>query len=400
MYKRPIAVRSSNPVSHFRRIIVFLLTAFLVLPGGSAAAITITTSDWDDAVLKDGNIDDDVIAMADRIVIRANVDGNVMVMAGDILLDGSVDGDTLLIGGEIMVEGRIDGDFQAVGGDITLNASVGEDVGILAGAILIGKSGTIEGKAWLAGGEVDMRGHVGSRLKIAAAEVVISGTVDGDLLIHGPDIEITETAIIRGDLKYDGPFEAEIHPDAQIFGDVVYSFSDKSKEMEHKAFAFAGASGLVFALGLALIGAVLALAFPRFTIGSAGLVFSQPLRSLGVGFLLLLFAPGVLLICAITIIGLPIAVVLGMVYAFSILLGYLVTALGLARKFSRSRQGSGEDISGGRRAMLAAGGVLLLFIISLIPFIGTLTNFLAIAAGVGAIYTLGFGRYKNKKQTA
>ncbi len=65
-------------------------------------------------------------------------------------------------------------------------------------------------------------GKIGGKLRAAGGTITIGGEIGDDVILHAHTISILASAKIDGDLTYRSEQEAEIHPDAQIAGDVTF----------------------------------------------------------------------------------------------------------------------------------------------------------------------------------
>jgi hypothetical protein len=143
------------------------------------------------------------------------------------------------------------------------------------------------------------------------------------------------------------------------------------------------AGGITVSLGMVLIGALLILAMPRFSREAAGTVEAKPLQSLGMGCVMLIGVPFAIIVLLVTIIGIPLALLLGFGYALLLLLGYLVGAIFLG-DFVLGKVGAAKLDSGWWRVLAMFLALVVLAIVKQMPFIGGLAVFLLFLAGIGA----------------
>lgn len=116
--------------------------------------------------------------------------GNLVAAGRTITVDGSIADDSILAGRSISLSGRL--------GGTTFTA--GETVTLLPGA-------TVDGALFIGAGTAGVAGDVAGDLYVGARSLVIAGTVDGDVHVGAGEIELTESAVIRGDLTYDSEDE-------------------------------------------------------------------------------------------------------------------------------------------------------------------------------------------------
>ena len=364
----------------------------VILMGGE---VNLRSTVDDDVVVMGGEISvgdriaGDVIAAGGEVVAEGDIGGGVTAMGGSVTLDGSVSGDALVAGGEIVADGAIGGKLRMMGGDVLSRAEVAGSLLAAGGNVVLHSLSRVAGNARLAGGDVDVHGNLGGHLEVWGRDIDIGGEIVGDVTLRGVDIAILSSARIGGDLTYRSAKEADIHPDAQIAGDVTFIYSESPARMTGGAMLAFGISWLVFLASLMLLGTVLVLLLPRFTITAARTIGGAPWKSLGLGFALAVGGPIATLILAVTVVGLSVSVVSGAVYMAAIAFGYFVSAIALGRFGARLFHRSGDDTTWGRIAVLAVG-IVVLGLAGLVPVLGVVTTFAALVFGVGALALVSY----------
>jgi hypothetical protein len=145
------------------------------------------------------------------------------------------------------------------------------------------------------------------------------------------------------------------------------------------------------AIAAVLAFAMLALAiFPRITASSTRTLAAAPVRSLGLGLALFFSVPPVAVLLIITIIGIPIGVALIAIQALALVFGYVVTALlvaqGLARTIGR------HTLAGWQQYAFMAAAIVVLALVTSIPYLGAVVLLLASSTGLGALVLQRFSR--------
>jgi hypothetical protein len=90
--------------------------------------------------------------------------------------------------------------------------------------------------------------------------------------------------------------------------------------------------------GLIVTGIVLYLLFPDFTVLASHTTGSDPIKSLGIGLLLVVAMPAIAILTMLTILGIPLGLILFVFYFAALLVGFLVTAF-----FGGGAGGAGRD---------------------------------------------------------
>lgn len=321
------------------------------------------------------------------IEVTGVIDDDLNIMGGDIEVDAEVRGDLSAVGGDISVRGRIDGDIDVIGGQVDIDAEVGQDVSVAGGDVTIGPNAKIDGELEAAGGDVEVAGSVGRGIEAAAAEFTLSGTVTGDVDIRGRKIRIAPGARITGDLIVKGPNEPDVAP-GTVGGQVKYTYAAGrgwrgydygwDGEMGHRFdFEFS----VLSAIWALFIGLLLIYLFPNLTERTAKTLRVHPLRSFGFGLLGIIFIPALAVLLIITVIGLPLGLLLLMLFPVLLFLGFLSTALGLARMIHGDKDGAPSKFT--QLAYLAVV-LLALTLVSLIPIVSDIVALIAVIVGIGA----------------
>jgi cytoskeletal protein CcmA (bactofilin family) len=353
-----------RPPSHAvrRRIALTLALVALLFPlaTGLAAAQSVQGASGT-TVVDEGETVDGIEAAAGTIVVRGTVDGDLSGAAGSI---------------RIAETGRVAGDVQAAAGSIVVDGAVGGSVEAGAGSFDLTETGRIDGS-----------------LDVGAGSMTVDGAVGGDVRAAADSVVLGPNADVGGEFRYDAEMFTE-SPDATVAGGVVEDAGLRGDT----GIAFGAdlaPSWLGSAYGVAVdvaLGAVLLLAFPRFSREVVDRVGGDSLRSGGVGLLALIGTPVLLVLVAVTVVGIPLALAGTAAYVVAIWVGsvygrYALGSLLLDRL----------DVSNRWLALL--GGVLGVAAIGLVPWVGGLADFLVLLLGIGALGLALRDRYRGGSGT-
>ncbi|KPN31091.1 hypothetical protein SY89_01833 [Halolamina pelagica] len=284
------------------------------------------------------------------------------------------------VAGTIVVRGTVDGDLSGTAGTIRIaeSGTVTGNVQGAAGSVIV--AGTVEGDVQIGAGSFDLTetGEIGGDLDVGSGSVFVDGTVGGNVKAGGSTVTLGPNADVAGEFRYDAEQFTQ-SGDASVAGDVV---EDKSLRGESSGFGgfstpswFDTAFGFVTSL---LLGAILLLVFPRFSAGVAARVGGSPIVTFGVGLLTLVGVPILLVLVAVTIVGIP--------FSLAGFAGFLIT-LWIASVYGKYAVGSWllsltETENRWLALLLGLVGFLLL---GLIPVVGGLGEFVATLLGLGAL---------------
>lgn len=291
------------------------------------------------------------------IVREGETVNDLTAIAGTVIVQGTVNGDLTAIAGNVHIAGTVNGDVEAMAGNVRITGSVVGGVTVFGGNVLVGESGTI-----------------GRTLDAAAGEVEINGTIQGDATIGAGRISLGPAALITGNLEYNAG-SLERHPESRVTGSIERV---ESADVAGGPLAPNWATSLYGFLTTLLLGVILLLAFPRFSRRVATRVADDPLTSGGVGLVALIVGPILLVLLAITIIGIPLALLGAFLFALLVWIGNLYGIYSVGGWLL-----SFADVDNRWVALLF--GLLLVALLSPIPLVGGIVQFLLLLLGLGAL---------------
>lgn len=284
---------------------------------------------------------------------------DLTVFGGNVYVEGVVEGNLDAFAGNVFVNGVIEGDVDAVAGNVHVAGDVGGDVSAVGGNVVLERDGEVAGS-----------------FSAAAGTVVVRGTIDGDAEVGAGSIVVESTAVVGGDLTYGGALER--HPDAQVGGVVTQNGEVTVGITEPVPTIPAWFGALYGFLANLLLGALLLLVAPGFSREVAGRVRNEPLVAGGVGLLTLIGVPIALVLLAITIVGIPLAILGALLFATTVWIGVVYGGFALGTWLL-------SLVDEGNRWAALALGLLLLAVLGVIPFLGGLVGFVVLLLGLGSL---------------
>lgn len=311
---------------------------------------------------------------ADTITVGPDetVDG-VQAVAGTVIIQGTVTGDVQVAAGSLVIAGTVEGNVEGAAGSVDIQGRVEGEVSVGAGSLTVGEDG-----------------YIGGTLEGGAGSARFAGTVVGDTEFGAGTILLEPTATFRGDLRYDGELEDR---GATVEGRLI---EDESLgESRTRPFADFG-SALFDVYGFVVtfvLGAVLLLAFPGASQGLSSRVRADPLTTGLYGLVVLVGIPILLILVAITIIGIPLAIVGALLFALA---AWVASVYG--------RYAVGEwlldyvDLDNRWAALLV--GMVAIALVGLVPILGGLVEFLVLLLGLGGLAIVGRRAYRGRGEGA
>ncbi|ASG20082.1 bactofilin family protein [Nitrospirillum viridazoti] len=341
-----------------------------------------------------------------NVTVDQAADDTVIALGRNVQLNSTVAGSAILISSTATVSGTVADSLIVVSGSTTLTGQVGGDVVLVAGNIDMQKGSVVSGDATLLGGEVTLNGTVAGDVAVKGGELTVAGTIMGDVDATSGKLILQPGAHIMGDVTFSGGHALELPAGAHIEGKVQY----KGDGMEHHRHRdrdedadtdggndtrghhhsgwhiwmpwFGGIGMISFAVGMLLVGAVLYILFPGTVTNVAAGIAGDPGPAAVKGLVLLVLVPLFSLFCLITIIGIPVALVLGFAYILALMVAMPLAGFALADMVTQRR---GPPVSPGDRIRRYALVVLILAVLQLIPFVGGLVKFGLLMMGLGGL---------------
>ena len=324
-------------------------------------------------------------AAASVIEIAGTVTGDLLAIGGRITIPGTVAHDVTLLGGEIEISGQVSGDVRIAGGEINIGGAITGDLVVAGGTVRLLSGASIGGDVLLAGSELRIDGRFSDELVAAANLARIEGTIHGPVRVRASVIELGERANLENSLTYFSPQAADIPPTAKISGPVRHEMtSGMDQSWLYGLFRRVGIVIFFLSFGMALAGGLLGVTlFPQSSTALvqhvAGKFGAEFLR----GFVLFLVMPPIFFLLMVTVVGVPVAVLSGMIHlGFGIVSVIYASVLGGALFIKAVLKH--ESAVANWKAVLV--GIPLLFLISMIPLLGFLINTTLFLAVFGGIY--------------
>ena len=359
------------------RCMLALAVVIVLFFGAMAASGSEFRSGASVVIGKGTAVNDELFASGSSVAIDGDVVGDLLAMGGQVSLSGKVSQSANLTGGNVNVSGLIGGNLRAVGGQLIVSGGTKQNASLAGGTVVVNKSASVGRDLQVVSGDVQVDGSVGRNLNIIAGEARINGKVGGsvdarvDRLIIGPEAEI------KGNLTYTAQQKVEIAPSAKISGKTIVRPAPE-KKAPSSAWKFT-----VWAwrfLAILLIGIIFVALAPAGVSGAADRATGAFWRSLLIGLVMLVVIPVVCFVIALTLIGLPIALILLISYLILLYFSNVFAALAIGKwlfaKFGRPQMSLYLDL---------LVGLLILWLLIAIPYVGGLIHFIAILLGIGSM---------------
>ncbi|MGI9245802.1 MAG: hypothetical protein ACR2I8_03745, partial [Steroidobacteraceae bacterium] len=304
------------------------------------AAVAASAADAPGQTVARGSLGSDHFEAGGSVNLTEPVAGDAFLAGGRIATAADVQGDLIAGGGDLSIGGRVGDDLYAAGGDVLLDAVIVGNARIAGGDVAVGPATVVEGALTLGGGRIRFEGETRKGLKARGAQVTLDGVVQGDAdvaaeeVIVGPHTRITGKLIVHASRAPAVPAGAVIAGGVEFHAADASGFSDEEgaprADPVGKATHFIGS--LLWIIGVFIAGTLFTLALPAYSARAADSIGREPLRSLGLGFVIFVCVPILALLLLLTIFGIPLALILLLLYLLLLFLGWVTAALFIGRR--------------------------------------------------------------------
>lgn len=328
----------------------------------------------------------DVIGAGRTILILDSVDQDLLLAGGDLTISGVVGGDVRVFGGKIKIYNHIYGDLVIAGGD----AIIHEDVVVFGDLLVAGGTvnfkGVVKGKSNLNGGEISFSGVAEGPLEVNSSKFNALGSFNSNATMAVKYLELGPSAQFTGPVKY-------YQKDGEIdFGPTLLDGSTAEFDPTLKPkFNIASPSNykgariylLIFkVLSTTLLILIAVSLFHRFFTETSENIKGRIINNLAVGFLYFFAVPFIIALAFITVIGIPIGLLITVIFGITIALAHTVTSvlsIYFLEDYLHQTWNKWEII------FASIGVYFLLKLIAFIPFAGTFINAMIVMIAFGSI---------------
>jgi len=315
-----------------KAILVLITIVLLCSPGQALQTFSGETISIDTAVA------DDIIAGGNMVSINAPVD-SVIVAGGTVNINAPVKGDVIAAGGQVYVNADVGGKVVAAGGNVNLGGNIGTNLVAAGGQVNILPGKTIKRDALISGGQVVNAGRVNGTLTISANQFNNTGSAE----------------------------RVNFHK--------VEDRADKSKDYETGFNIFS----LLAILGYFILGLLLVKYLPGIFQAVDNEVRSSTLLKTFLGFVMIIASFIAILLVAVTVVGLPIALISTLLIFAAFMLSGTFVSFSLGKWISELTKKKLSDL------VCFIIGFVILNALFLLPLVGGLVSLIALSLGFCAI---------------
>lgn len=327
-------------------------------------------------VSRDEVIDSSLFIAGSSVNIDGEIHGDVFCAGQSVTVSGHVHGDVLCAGQTVRISGTVDGDVRLAGQTVSISSEIKGNATIGGQSFNLESSGLIKGDATIGSNDASLNGIIGRDLAVGGSRITISSTVGRNIRGSVEDLTLTTTAVVKGNIEYTSKKDFSRAPEAQVIGQVTRHTPVAGTPKRGAVFGFNLMWFLYWFLAMLAIALALALLFPGLLHNITDRAMPRPWKALLTGLVASLAVPVGLVVLSTTFIGIPLAVVLGLLWLVIILVSGPTAGYYLGRNLLTNSK---------HAVYIMFTGAGLLIILYFIPFIGALVLLLSIWLGSGMI---------------
>jgi len=322
-----------------------------------------------------------LFAGGNNIDIAGTVNGDVYCAGQTITISGTVNGDVFCAGQTIVVSGKIDGDARLGGQSITLSNTITGSATIGAQTLIVDKNATISRDLLGGGQNVTINGVIGRDFVAGSQNLLVNGEISRNFKGSVTTLTVGTAGIIGGNVDLISNNDPIVNDGGKIVGTVKRTVPKKqSNEAAFSPFAFAIGWFIYSLITILIVALVLVGLFPRVLSEATEKAMKKPGITALIGVLSAILAPIIIAILFASIIGIPLAILMSLMFFVVIIIsapfaGYMLGRIILPK----SKQ----------PYWIMALGTGILVITYFIPFIGFITMLAGYLFGTGMVVHQG-----------
>lgn len=351
-------------------IILFLPTLLLAQGSSYKLGTTIRINEGD-------TVSKNVIAAGQYVDIFGHLNDDLFSASRSLVINGSVSDDAIVAGRDVTVRGTIGDMLMAAGETVVIDGEIAGDLFAAGNEILVASNARIRGNVALAGNEIIFQGGtVDGWMRVSGNEITLDGTVRNFVELYGNDF-------IFGD-NYNPSSSTSITTAREITREEIENApADLKIEVEkEETWGAALLFSIWFYVSMLIIGVVLIFIFRETTTDLYRFSTERYFRNTGLGFLLFLVIPISIILLFILILTIPLSVMIMMLYGLALFISFLLVALTLGTgsiRYFKTEDKFADYFWG------LALGMILIGILSALPYAGPFINILLIFFGLGTL---------------
>lgn len=326
-------------------------------------------------------IQDDYFIAGENIKFSGIVEGDLISGCQTLTSKGTVEGNLMAAAKELDISGEVGGSFRGFAQNISLDGKLKRNFLGFAQNINLKEGSEVGGDIIAYCSELKISGEIGKGVRTGACCVVISGIINGDVFANADEITILPDAKIYGNLNYKSKKEAKIERGAVITGETNWTKILPEKEKRGWGWGKLLVKFLFFCASL-VTGFFMLLVAKKEVKAAKDAVFKDFLKNLGLGFVFVICIPIAAIILLFTVLGIPISIIAIFAYLILFYIAKIFVGFALGEKVLQLFKAEGMPAP----AWSLVVGLLLIYILFLIPYLHWIVYLLTLFVGFGSVF--------------
>lgn len=317
--------------------------------------------------------------------------GDLYIFDSDVTMDKLVDGNVFIIGNNVTITGQCSGNMFILGNNVTFDKSFVQASVFVCGNNV--KFNAVSNSLYSASKNLTIEHQFGvyTDMYSTCSNLDFDGIVGRNAFLSAGKVNLHENSLFYGDLNYSASSETEI-PEGAVEGTINYSKITEKTTKSKTIFTYL--SDLVQFLIFGLLIFLIVKLFTKDPCSKECSVLSHPGKTFGIGILSIILIPIIFLLLLLTIIGATASLAVLSIYCIILMLSTVIFAISLARYLCISKKN--KTI---KELLITLLALIVIWGLSLVPFIGWLISFICVSFGFGIIiYSPLYKKFKCKNK--
>ncbi len=331
-------------------------------------------------------VDGSLFIAGSTITVDANINGDVICAGQNVTLNGDVEGDIICAAQSLTINGHVNGDVRTAVQTLELNSVVEHNVSLFGQKVMLSPDAVVRGEMFLGSQQAVIEGSVERDVMGGAETVDLRGHVGKNVNLDVDELIVHEGASISGNLTYTSNHKAQINQGivaGSVRQEIPTRPEKREKSPQQKTAGWLGGK-ILGILSFSLLGLLLVYLWPKKLKALYGEMVDNKGRYMLHGAVVMFLTPILAIIVAITVIGLPLAFVIMLLWLVAlvvsrVLVGFVVGEY-ILRQYSKKYK---ENVW-----IITLLGMTVITLAFEIPFLGWLLSLVAFWWGTGALVNM------------
>lgn len=323
----------------------------------------------------------------EECIVTENINGSAAVLGDTVSISSDIDGISFVLGNTVTLRGETEYLFL-LGNYINLDGYIQKDSFILGATVKVSAGNKLGRDTVILAETVELSGNVERDITISAATVTINdATILGNIHVDADEIIISGDTQILGALSYYDSAKVDM-ANTVIVSDVNIMEAPIQEEETKEAVFMNKVTDTIYSWGtIIVVFLILVFVTPAFEKINKTLVtklgVGNFIKTAGIGFLILIAVPFIFIILLCTIVGIPLAILLLILYILCIWLSSLLTGYAIVKSLFKTL--FKKDI---HNALAGIIGLVLISLLGFVPTLGGIIKFISLIFGMGTVIYL------------